>query len=277
MLFCATILAAAGLAAAEGVAVKPASFYEVKFRARVVKGLTLEEFPQLEDLVPITASRFNNTGARFSGFNWQFRETEGGKAVPLPYLSATPTLLYHREWRDFVLRLWTPENATWFGLLPGRGVEVADVSIREAAPGDTLNVNPRFDMSDEYIPGWHLSNAAQFVKDRNGVNFVSAEEGSAVSDLFPVTPGENVLVTLRGDPQRIGSRRGGLSASICFFGAFAESSGSKPFAGRAAMSVSVGKEGVSSRVYTVPAGKRWARLTARGAAVYECAATKVNN
>lgn len=277
MFFFAAILAAAGLAAAEGVAVKPASFYEVTFRARVVKGLTVDEFPQLEDLVPLTASRFNNTGIRFSGFNWQFREAEDGKAVPHPYLSGSPTLLYHREWRDFVLRLWTPENATWFGLLPGRGVEVADVSVSEAKPGDTLNVNPRFDMSDEYLPGWHLSNAAQLGKDRNGVNFVSAKEGSAVSDLFPVTPGENIRVTLRGDPQRIGSRRGGLSASICFFGAFAEAGGKKPYAGTAAMKVSVGKEGVNSREYTVPAGKRWARLIASGAAVYECAATKVGN
>ena len=275
VLFLAVALSVAGLGvAADGIAVKPASFYEATFRARAVKGPTLEEHPQLEDMVPITASHYNNTQIRFAGFSWQFRESEGGKAVPLPRLSTAPTILYHSGWRDFVLRFWTPENATWFRISPGRGVEVVGISVREVEPGDTLNVNPRFDMSDEYVPGWHLANAAQLGKDRRGVSCVVAEEGSVVSDLFPVEPGTDVTVTLRGDPQRLEKRRSRMSATISFFESFADAGGGKALSGRASTVLRVGKDGCGSQVYTVPAGKRWARISAMGGVVYECSAKK---
>ena len=273
--FCYVALAASALAAsAKGVAVRPGSLYEATFRARVVKGLVLEDYPQLEDLVPITASRYNNTQVRFAGFNWQFRETEGGKVVPLPYMSTAPTALYHRDWREFVLRFWTPENAGWFAVLPGKGVEIDGVSVREVEPGDTLNANPRFDMSGEYVPGWHLAGAAQQGKDRKGVSFVIAEEGRVISDLFPVEPGTDIKVILRAQHRLIGKTKSRISATVYFFGSFAEAGGEKSLAGRAATMVRPGKDGCGSRVYTVPEGKRWARISASGGVIYECSAKK---
>ena len=273
VLFAAAFVAALSCGAVE---VRPAAFYEAKFRARVVKGPTLEEYPQLEEMVPLVASHFNNTKVRFASVVWGFRESKDGKRIPRPHLAASPTILFHREWRDYAIRFWTPENASWFDLSASRGsgVEITGLSVSEVAPGDALNANPRFDAADELVPGWQLTGAAQLKKDGRGRSYVLAEEGSIASDLFAVEPGTQVEVTLRGAP-RFSSR---LSATVYFFAAFADAASDKNLrANKSAMKVSVsGRERESSYVYTVPVGKRWARFMVSGGSVYECSAKLKN-
>lgn len=273
---CSAAMAALAAFACRAAEVRPSSLYEAKLRARVVKGVTLEDCPQLEDLVSFTASHYNKTKVRFTGFNWQFRDAKGGKVVPRPHRSDAATALYHRDWRDVTLRFWTPENATWLDVSAGRGVEVAGLSLRRVAPSGSLNVNPRFDMAEEYVPGWQLLDGAVLGRDRNGTRYVNTEEGRVASDLFPVEPGSCVKVALRGILPRfvLGWMR--LSASICFFDKFADAGGKEPYSGRAATKVNIGKDCAGAHVYTVPPGKHWARILVSGGIVYECSATKVD-
>ena len=254
------------------VEVRPAAFYEARFRARVAKGPTLEVHPQLADLVPLLASHYNNTGVRFSSLTWEFRESEGGARIPRPNLASSPTLLFHGEWREYVLRFWTPENATWFDVVvpKGHSVEMEGLEVKEVAPGPTLNANPDFGAADEYVPGWQLVGGSQLLKDAEGRNYVFAEEGSVASDLFAVRPGTRVEVTLRGIPPRY-AKNSRLSAVICFYGTFAEAA--KGGARRAAMKVTVaGREREKSYEYAVPEGKRWARLVVSGGSARSCEA-----
>ena len=272
----AAIAIAAAVFECGAVEVRPAAFHEAKFRARVVKGPTLEEYPQLEEMVPLLASHFNNTKVRFASVVWGFRESKGGKSIPRPHLAASPTILFHREWRDYAIRFWTPENASWFDLSASRGsgVEIDGLSVSEVAPGDALNANPRFDAADELVPGWQLTGASQLKKDGSGRNYVLAEEGSIASDLFAVEPGSQVEVTLRGVPPRFALKTTRLSATVYFFAAFADAASDKKLrANQSAMKVSVSGRGrENSYVYTVPEGKRWARFMVSGGSVYECSA-----
>ena len=263
---CASLLAFA----CGAVEVRPAAFHEARFRARVVKGPTLEAYPQLEDIVPIAASHHNCTGVRFASVTWEFRESKDGAKIPRPSMAASPTMLFHGDWREYRLLFWTPENAAWFDVL-GRGVEVEGLAVREVAPGPTLNANPDFGASAEYAPGWQLVNASQLKTDAKGRNYVFAEEGNVASDLFAVKPGTKVEVTLRGLPPHYAARNTRLSAAIYFFGSFAEAA--KGNARRAAMKVYVsGREREKSYEYAVPEGKRWARLVVSGGSVYSCEA-----
>lgn len=267
-----TVLAASASAA---VAVNPASLYEARFRARVTDGPTLEEHPQLIDLVPLVASHFNSTKVRFAGFNWTFRKREGGRVVPRPYLGSSQTILFHRGWRDFSIRFWTPENASLFDLGASRGVEIAGLAVEEAEPGATLNHNPRFDAADEYVPGWQISGAAQFMRDGAGVNYVFAEEGRILSDLFAVKPGSRVKVVLRGVPSKYALENANFTACVYFFADYAQAAVEKTAVKRRSpRKVRItGRNRESSYVYNVPEDARWARVTASGGNVYECAVT----
>ena len=269
------VAVAASLLALVGgaVDVRPAAFHEARFRARVVKGPTLEEHPQLSDLVPLAASHHNNTGVRFASLTWEFRESKDGARIPRPHMAASPTMLFHRDWREYRLLFWTPENATWFDVVApkGRGVEVDGLVVKEIVPGPTLNANPDFSASDEYAPGWQLIGASKLKVDANGRTYVFAEEGNVASDLFAVKPGTKVEVTLRGCPPRYAVKNSRLSTAIYFYGSFAEAA--KNDVRRAEMKVSIaGREREKSYEYAVPEGKRWARLVASGGSVYSCEA-----
>ena len=260
--------------AAQGLEVRPSAFYEAKFRARVVKGPTLEEYPQLADLVGLVASHYNSTKVRFASFNWVFREASRARVIPRAHLAASPTMLFHGDWRDFAVRFWTPENASRVDF-EASGAEIAGLEISEAKPGPTLNENPRFDAHDEFTPGWQLAGAAQFKRDRNGVRYIFAEEGRVSSDVFAVRPSSRIKVCLRGTMPRYALENAHFSASVYFFETYEQAAVEKTAAKcRAARKVRItGKKGEASYSYSVPENARWARLVASGGNIYECSAT----
>jgi hypothetical protein len=262
--------------ASQAIEVRSSALYEASFRARVVKGPTLEKYPQLSDLVGLLVSHYNSTKIPFASFNWAFREVANGKVIPRANMAASPTILFHGDWRDFTIRFWTPENATWFALTAS-GAEIDGLELREVAPARVLNINERLDANDEFTPGWQLAGPAQFKRDKNGVKYIFAEEGRVSSDLFAVKPLSRVKVLLRGTMPRYALENAHFTASVYFFEAYHEASSEKTAAKfRAARKVRItGKEGEASYIYSVPEKARWARLVASGGNIYECSATEL--
>jgi len=258
----------------QGTDIRPGCLYEATFRARIAKGPCLEDYPQLEDVVPMTVSRREAVpGARFPGINWRFRNEKGGKVIHRPYEGASAMTLFFREWKSFAYRFYAPEGATCVEFYPENSgtdsmAEIADVSIRELPSSDTMNTHPSFD--DAYAaPGWQLVGPSLYLTDRDGCPFVLAEGGRLSGDMFPVTSGNEIAVTMVGMPSKYvpaasrspgaGSRRS-LRCRLAFYGSYADAASPKGVKW-AKDEVNVNDaHHVAEKRFKVPDGMRWARL-----------------
>ena len=250
---------------ATGVPVKSRTCYEATFRVRVVKGITVEDLPQLAEIIPICASRSGFLGIGFSRVQWCFADS-GGNVIPRPYEGASPQILVSHEWQMCRYRFWTPEDAARFDIFPQAGrrgdkVELADLDVREVPSPDTLNFNGDFSASADIPWGWQMVGSALFQKLPSGRAVVNVVEDTARSDLFLVKPGMHFKVKACGSSPVLPDRYAAESTNlrIAFFSTFEEAS-----TNRAAGDVVValkGENSVAERSAIVPAGKNWARLS----------------
>lgn len=251
--------------------VKPRTCYEVTFRARVVKGPDFVKNPQLEDIVPMSVSRFNATAVRFNGVNWKFLDASG-KAIRRPHEGASPQTLFSREWKEYRYRFWTPENAVKFGIflmggMKGNKAELADVALTEVDRPETLNFNCDFSAADDAAPGWQLVGTALFQNIAPGRSEVNTLDGHLNGDLFSVPPGGKIEITaVCADPVVLNSRWDYTNIRLEFYSSYAEASvagARKKALVEPPLSV-YGKSGGGkvSRRYAVPAHVKWARVSA---------------
>ena len=251
---------------ASSVPVKPRTCYEATFRIRVAKGLTVEDAPQLVEMMPICASRSGFLGIGFSSVQWRFAD-DAGKIIPRPYEGASPQIIFSREWRTCSYRFWTPENAARFDIFPHPGrkgdkVEFADLDVHEVPSPGTLNFNGDFSAAVDIPWGWQLVGTALLQKMPAGRPVVNVVEDTARSDLFPVRPGTRVVVKGRGSSPVLPDRRATQKATnvrIAFFSSFEEASTNRT-AGDVAVSMT-GENAVATRSVPIPEGKCWARLS----------------
>ena len=250
-----------------GFPVKPRACYEATFRARVVAGPNVEDFPQLVDLVPMCVSRPTVTGERFAAVQWKFLDA-AGRQIPRPHEGASPQTLFSREWRSYRYRFWTPENAATVDFFPinsakANKAELDLVDVREVAPDGTLNFNADFSAADDAAWGWQLVGTAAFQNIAHGKSAINTMDGHLNGDLFPVKGGGSVKVeAVCSNPVIIGSRYSSASVRIMFYGKFADAA-KKGSRGLVEPPVSpAGKHATATHVFRVPDGMCWARVTA---------------
>lgn len=241
--------------------VRPRALYEATFRARVVKGPTLEKTPQLREAIALAVSRPSILkGVHFSYVQWWFGEGPKGARHSN---GAAPITLFSGEWRRFTYRFYAPDGATWAEpkVVDGKGMkaELADVAIRELEPSEMLIPHPGFD-DPVAAPGWQLTDGALYRLDDRGP-FVMMEGASVRSDLFPVEPGRKFEVTITGEAPRFSS----TSRTNVRVTYYAHSDGISRKQGGVmvpeATSVVRDMGPVGHRVYTVPEGMRWASVS----------------
>ena len=140
-----------------------------------------------------------------------------------------------------------------------------------------LNVNPSFDAAPDALPGWTLVGAARHIRDANGVLHVLTEEGAAKGDLFPVTGGTQIEVTLKASGPKYLRKRRKAWVAVAFFATPEEAKAPGAQWKLARPKLEIATAGVSERseTYPVPKDAKWCRLTVRGGSVYACEATEV--
>ena len=249
--------------------VKPLTCYEATFRARVAKGPNVEDSPQLADIVPICASRSSVLGVKFAAVQWRFVNA-AGKTIPRPKEGASPQTLFSREWKTFRYRFWTPEHAARFELFPINGAkenkaELADVAIKEVPPEErgAFNFNGDFAAADDMPWGWQLVGSALFHYLAPGRSSVNTMDGHVNGDLFPVTPGQSVRMTVTAsNPIIIGSHHEQTNVRLAFYPSYAAAATQDKTHHVVDPPVSpAGKHATASHVYRVPDGMHWARIS----------------
>jgi hypothetical protein len=249
--------------------VKPRTCYEVAYRARVVNGPCREMSPQLSEIIPLSVSRFNATAVSFCAVQWRFKNSSG-KKISRPHEGASPQTLFSREWTEYRYRFWTPENAAFFELYIQAGskknrAEIADARLEEVKSPAILNFNGDFSAADDAAPGWQLVGSAVFQNISPGKSEVNTLIGHVNGDLFPVTPGSSIKVeAVCSNPVVIGSRHDYTNVRLEFYPSYVSAAG-KNARSKALVEPPLspsGNPGVKSRIYRVPAGKRWARVSA---------------
>ena len=258
----------AGAFAAFAAAIRPGAFHEATFRARIASGPSLETHPQLSDLVPMAAGRPDVSDVRFPSVSWRFKDGAGIE-IPRPFEGDAPLVLFSSSWRTFIYRFYAPENANLIEFAPVAGTngvaEISDVHVRELPSPSNRVAHPSF--TDPFAPlGWSLGGGTLYMTDAEGSVFAMAEGwagGPAVTDLFPVKPGERIEVSVTGSSARYDTERPRMLCTLAFAPSFAAAS--KKDGVKVAKTV-VGIKGenkTEKQVYLVPDGVRWARLEAR--------------
>lgn len=137
-----------------------------------------------------------------------------------------------------------------------------------------LNVNPGFEAHGDVLNGWNLRGVARFVRDADGVNCVLAEEGSARSELFPVSGGGEIEVTLKACCPKYLRKRKYPWVAVAFFKTPEEAKRADAqwkFA-RPKLEIRTKWVSQSSETYPVPADAKWCMLTFRNGSAYRCEA-----
>ena len=277
ILFC--VLGILAVSAQEFV-VKPRRCYEVAYRARVVDGPSVEQSPLIGEILPVSVSRNIATGVRFAGVQWRFMDA-AGKAIPRPLEGASPQTLFSREWKAYRYRFWTPEDASSFSMSIIGGskknkAELSDVQISEVMSPGTLNFNRDFSAADDAAPGWQLVGSAVFQNAAKGVSQVNVLDGCLNSDLFPVTPGASIKVSAKCAAAVVsGASLKVTNVRVEFYASYREAA--KKGARKKALVENAlshnGDSSVVSRIYRVPDGRHWARVSVWRGIVEDIAVT----
>ncbi len=271
----------AGVLSACAVAIRPGGFHEVVFRARIASGPSLETHPQLSDLVPMAAGRPDVSDVRFPSVSWRFKDGAGIE-IPRPFEGDAPLVLFSSSWRTFIYRFYAPENANLIEFAPVAGTngvaEISDVHVRELPSPSNRVAHPSF--TDPFAPlGWSLGGGTLYMTDAEGSAFAMAEGwagGPAVTDLFPVKPGERIEVSVTGSSARYDTERPQMLCSVVFAPSFAAVSRKEGVKAAKTLIGVKGRNKTVKQVYRVPEGMRWARLEVRHGIVTRVAVREVS-
>ena len=258
------------------VPVTPGTLAEVSFVGTVTKGPAVEDDPTLAELLPISTGRPGRTGAKFAAAEWNFLDA-GGKRLRHTRITTDRITLFSRKPRTFTFRVYVPETAAAVEVVPavlteGDAVTIEKLSVRAVARGEVLNQNPDFAADDASLPGWQLTGAARFAKDRDGVSCAMLEDGGVFGDVFPVTGGKTLEVTLKAAPPRYATRKHIPWGAVHFYDSYEASTGKEqPFA-RPKLDVHSNVLSEKTETYQIPATAKWCRIAVRVGTVYSCAA-----
>ena len=247
----------------------PRGLYEATFRARIVAGNSLERFPQLEELRPYCVSRPRFTDVFFPAVNWTFLDADG-KEVKRPAEGNSGLTLLSETERDFVLRFYAPEPAARVRIATypnakGNQTRIDGLTVRPIARGETLNVNPRFDLSPDALPGWQLTGGARYLP---GIG-VETTGGAVYSDLFPVEPGMRLTMSLKGHVSKDIDRHNRLSCMIRYLRNYADGAKRSAYVNSKKIPYLEGTRREFCEEQVVPEGVKWARCQAHGGLIYE--------
>lgn len=271
------LLAASAFAAQ--VPVTPGTLVEVSYAAAVVKGPVVEDDPSLAELLPVSMGRPGKTGAKFAAAEWNFLDASG-KRLRHTRISTERTTLFSRKPRSFSFRAYVPEKAAAVEVVPAVLTESDEISIEKLTahvvkPGEALNQNPDFTADSASLPGWQLTGAARFGTDQDGTPCVILEDGGVFGDVFPVTGGKTLVVTLKAAPPRFATKKHIPWGAIHFYDTYAQSTGKEqPFA-RPKLNVHSNTLAEKTETYPIPASAKWCRIAVRIGTIYGCQAKEM--
>ena len=145
------------------------------------------------------------------------------------------------------------------------------------APGTALNENPNFESVSDSVPGWRISWPARLARDAEGVQYVLADEGKATSDLFPVTGGSTLVVTIKARGPRFLKKRLKAWAAVAFFDDEEDAKSQDARWRFSRPKIEIGRSWKDERTesYLVPKTAKLCRITLRRGGFYSCEVREV--
>ncbi len=192
--------------------VKERHRYRATIRARVKAGPSLETQPAMEEPLRQSVWGFQKGLAwKLPAVTFEYRaeadpaRKQGGKILRARYHGpAVP--VYSHEFRDYPIEFYAFDSATSVRFFIRANalenvVEVASAEIVEvnAKKEKYLNANPELKFGPFNPSGWGYAHNGIFGSDNLGP-FIDLGTSWAIGDAIPVTPGDRLKFTFRGEP-----------------------------------------------------------------------------
>lgn len=183
--------------------------YLVTIRARVKKGTSIETQPVMKEFLEHSIWKAKTTK---NGMPWDvpviaFEYRSGDKRLWAMYHSAACPV-FSQEFRDYKFDFYAFDTADAVRFFvrpqaPENTIEIASAEITEVDMEKEPYLNANCDLSfGLYNPsGWGYANNAVFGSDQNGP-YIDVGPSWAVCDAIPVTPGERLKISFRGEPAK---------------------------------------------------------------------------